>query len=577
MKFNKICKNAAILGCSVLMLASCESDYLDTPVHGTVDATQIASTTDNARATMLAIAAGMSRYWGNGTLGPSQSLGQGETGLSYYLGEIPGPDMYYNEIYDAAPDWIMFYNQTPNSVNAGNWVWNEPMWMYCYANIAQLNELLYYIDGAEGSEEIREFTKAQTYTLRAHMYFRLLQVYGPRWEDSENGEKLCSVVLRTTVGEPNDKEVAKMNDVLALIYSDLDAAIESYGKAGSTQRVNYYEPNLNIAYGVYARVAALAHNWEKCRDMAHKARQGFRPATTKEAMSGYMAYNNNEWMWAPTFEQVDNAIFGNWCTFNTCNAYGATNDRRTNRIDIGLYRQLPETDARRDWWLTVDKLPGININMAYNKRAVNPVNQQFTAANLLRAARTWLDEHQSDYGIPGLKAYNGTGSGTQSTSIICDGAQVKFWCDGETGNNTLAQIPFMRATEMYLYEAEACAELDLLGEAKELLKEINTPHNPSYVCNASSKQEVLDEVRLYRRIELWGEGFCWFDFKRWNIPAQRTAWIEGDTNSGNMPEPLCAPVPTKRNNGWRHGIPIGERNRNTAITSAIPGETLTDE
>lgn len=575
MKLKNICRNAAVLGCSALLMTSCASDYLDTPHHSVVDATQIAKTTDEARAAMLTVAAGMSRYWNNDgpQLGPAQALGQGETGLGYYLGEIPGQDCYVNFIYDVAPSWIIYYNQEPMSLTTGQYVWNRPMWMYCYANINQLNELLYYIDGAEGSEEVREFTKGQALTLRAHMYFRLLQLYAPRWENSENGTKLSSVVLRTAPGEPADKAVSPMNDVLDLIYSDLDAAIECFGKAGSTKREICYEPTLNVAYGVYARTAALKHDWAKCREMAANARKGYRPATTAEAMSGYMSFNNNEWMWSPSFEAIDNAIYGNWCTFMACNSYGAINDKYTNSIDITLYRRLPETDARRDWWLTVDKLPGISPAMAYSTRAVNEVNQVFVAANLTLAARTWLDNRQKDYNISGDPAYSGEGSGTESTSVIRDGAQVKFWCDGLTAQNAMCQIPFMRATEMYLYEAEACAELGLTTDAQNLLNEINQVHNPSYVCTATGA-ELLDEVRLYRRIELWGEGFCWFDFKRWNMPMQRTAWVEGDRNSGNTPEQLCAPVPVTQNNGWRHGIPRGERTYNLAITEPIPGEKI---
>lgn len=572
---NKI-KNSAILGVSALMMTGCASDYLDTPYHGVTTSSDIAKTTENARATMLTLAAGMGRYWAidqEPQLGPAQALNQGEVGMGYYFGEVPGQDCYVNFIYDVAPSWTIFYNQDPGMINSGGYVWQTPMWMYCYANIAQANELLYYIDGAEGSEEMREYTKAQTYTLRAHFYYRLLQMYGPRWEDSNNGEKLCSVVMRTTIDEPQDKAVSPMNEILDLIYSDLDNAIDCFSRGGTYDRTQTYEPDLNIAYGVYARVAALKHDWEKCREMANKARQGYRPATTAEAMSGYSSFNQHEWMWSPSFNDVDNAIYGNWSTFMCCNTYAAINDRYTNSINITLYRQIPETDARREWWLTVDKLSGVNMNMAYSSRGVNSVNQQFTAAALVRAARTWLDDHQTKYGIPGEKAYSGTGSGVDCTSVIRDGAQVKFWANGLIGSPTRANVPYMRATEMYLLEAEACAELGLTSEAQALLQEVNRPHNPEYTCTASG-QALIDEVRLYRRVELWGEGFNWYDLKRWNLPLKREAWVEGDTKSGNIPEALGVEVPATRNNGWRYGIPNGERSYNMLITSSIPGEVV---
>lgn len=572
MKIKNIIKNASIVGIGALMLTNCASDYLDNPEHGVVESTQIASTTDKARAAMLGICVGMSNYWYDGgfeVLGPGQPFSQGEGALGYYLGEIPGQDAYINYIFDLAPNWVIYYNQEAGYINDGGYVWNRPMWLYCYANIAQANDLLYYINDAEGDEAMREFTKAQVYTMRAYYYYRLLQVYGPRWEDSDNGEKLCSVVLRTSIDEPNDKPVTTMNVILDLIYSDLDKAIECYQAGSSYKRSLNFEPNLNVAYGVYARVAALKHDWATCRDMAHNARQGYRVATTKEAMNGYTSFNTNEWMWAPSFEEVDNIVYCNWSTWFACNGYGANKERMTSSVDLQLYRQIPETDARRDWWLTVDKLSGINPAMAYSSKGVNPATGQFTAAALTNAARTWLDNHQEQYDLPGLPAY----SGGKDLSIIRNGAQVKFWCNGLTATDGVAQIPFMRATEMYLLEAEACAELGESTKAQQLLEEINKPHNPSYTCNLTGVA-LRDEVRLYRRLELWGEGFSWFDYKRWNLPVHRLAWEEGDINSGNVPAELGALVPASRNNGWRHGIPRGERSYNNAITSSIPGETV---
>ncbi|MCM1319333.1 MAG: RagB/SusD family nutrient uptake outer membrane protein [Muribaculaceae bacterium] len=570
MNIKNIFKSAAILGVGSLMMTGCASDYLDTPYHGIVDAENIASTVDNARATLQGAASSMAVMWSNNSTGPAQALIQGETGLSYYMGEIPGSDCYVNFIYDQAPAWILLYNTQPGALNNGNYVWNEPMWLYCYSLINQMNELIAGIDNAEGDAQEREFIKGQAYTIRAHCYWRLLQLYAPRWEDSNNGEKLSSVVLRTVPGQPKEMEVSPMNDVLNLIYSDLNTAIEAYGKAGNQKRLVNYAPDLNVCYGVYARVAALKHDWATCRDMAEKAQQGKRLSTVAESMSGYNSFVDGSWLWCPSFDEVDNAIYGNWCTFFGCNSYGAVNDNYTNSIDITLYRQIPEGDKRREWWLTVDKLAGVNQAMAYNSKTVNQVTQKFTAAALIRAARTWLDDHQNTYKLPGDKAY----SGENKTTTLRDGAQVKFWVDGLTGQNKRAQVPFMRTAEMLLYQAEACAELGDAPTAQKLLEKLNTVYNPNYKCTATG-QDLINEIRLYRRIELWGEGFCWFDLKRWNIPLQRKAWEAGNVNSGNWPEPLAVTVPVTQNNGWRYGIPLYERTYNVAITTPIPGESLT--
>lgn len=556
---------------AALLSTSCASDYLDTPVYGALDASQICKTTQNAREAVLAVEGrGMNAIWSN--LNPFQSYFPGEEGLMAFYGEIPGSDCYSNYIIDSQqnPGWAIIFQMEDNMLDSGDYVWSTYIWTYCYTNIAQLNEVIVGIDGAEGPEAEREFTKAQAHALRAHFYYRLLQTYAPRWEDSKNGEAL-TVVLREAPGEAAIKDVATMNEVLQLCYNDLNIAIDSFKKAGSYKRSLVFEVDLNIAYGIYARVAALKHDWATVKTMANNARQGYRIATTNEAMSGYMSFNNNEWMWSPSFMQpVDNYIYGNWCAMMACNSIGANNYNSTMRINIDLYNQIPETDVRREWFLTSDKMEGIRKAMFYLPTTVSPVNQRFLNNNMIQAARTWLDEHQAKYNIPGNKAYDGTGSGAQATMLICDGAQAKFWCDGETGNTAMSHLPYMRATEMWLYEAEACAELGEEAAARALLNEINQPRNAEYNCTASG-QALIDEVRLYRRIELWGEGSCWFDLKRWNLPMERRAWAASDQTSGNMPADIAVNIPTTNNTGWRYGIPSGERNYNTAITQPIPG------
>ena len=34
--------------------------------------------------------------------------------------------------------------------------------------------------------------------------------------------------------------------------------------------------------------------------------------------------------------------------------------------------------------------------------------------------------------------------------------------------------------------------------------------------------KLADEIMTHRRIELWGEGFRWFDLKRLGLPLDRT-------------------------------------------------------
>ena len=73
----------------------------------------------------------------------------------------------------------------------------------------------------------------------------------------------------------------------------------------------------------------------------------------------------------------------------------------------------------------------------------------------------------------------------------------------------------MRVSEFWLLHAEASAELGALDAAKTSLKKLLDLRvaNASYV-DALSQSELLDEIYLQTRIELWGEGKSYFALKR---------------------------------------------------------------
>jgi hypothetical protein len=77
---------------------------------------------------------------------------------------------------------------------------------------------------------------------------------------------------------------------------------------------------------------------------------------------------------------------------------------------------------------------------------------------------------------------------------------------------------YMRAAEMVLIEAEALAHLSRNAEAATALKKLMVNRDPAW--NKSSV--TVDEVWMQRRIELWGEGFSFFDIKRLNKGIDRT-------------------------------------------------------
>lgn len=104
---------------------------------------------------------------------------------------------------------------------------------------------------------------------------------------------------------------------------------------------------------------------------------------------------------------------------------------------------------------------------------------------------------------------------------------LKFASNGSVGN---AERICIRASEMYLIAAECEAELGNLLEAREALHKVQERSMPGTTLSTNSGQDLIDEILLERRKELFGEGFRWNDIKRRNLPFKRTGdhWVDFD-------------------------------------------------
>jgi hypothetical protein len=121
------------------------------------------------------------------------------------------------------------------------------------------------------------------------------------------------------------------------------------------------------------------------------------------------------------------------------------------------------------------------------------------------------------------------------------------------GNVT--DVPLMRVEEMYLIEAEAVAHYDEAA-GKLLIEEFMTHRNPKYSANGVTN--LIDEIIFQKRVELWGEGIVFYDFKRLNMGIQN-----GYTGT-NVPTDSRVNV-SGRAPWWNFCIPESEVIQNTAL------------
>lgn len=481
------------------------------------------------------------------------------------------------------------------------WVNNIP-WNYPYGIIYMANGVLDGIDNCQGDEKERMFVKAQALSFRAHGYVKLLQFFAPRWEDSDNGNKYC-IVIRTSQSVEN-QPLSTMNDVKQRIYEDLDSAINLYERSGM-QREYKWMPDKSVAQGLYARAALIFHDWGTAQKMAHDARQGYKIMDNKTLYAGFVE-DNDDFMWEQAAEESD-IYYWSYGSHFACNGLYVKQwgDIGGGAINLDLYNQLDPKDVRRGLFMTPDKITendsiakfgSLKPEYFWNADLIEPATMNMAAGPVVRnskfpnrkyglvnfickygrmymnkkftgdLAKCLGDEKFACYyawgeNLEGGFAFQGN---VQARLYGCQiGAQYKFWSIAPYG---VSCYPFMRASEMCLVEAEAAYEAGDLTTAQSCLEEINTIRIPGY---SAAGKNLRDEIRLCRRIELWGEGQSWTDFKRWNIPCERRAWIEGDPTSGNYPQTLAMKREPNEQGGWRFTVPAIESDYNPLIDRSL--------
>jgi hypothetical protein len=183
--------------------------------------------------------------------------------------------------------------------------------------------------------------------------------------------------------------------------------------------------------------------------------------------SGFDDYETNEWMWGFHYNEEQSSTFTNFMAMMSRNA--ETNQVRGNpkSISSALYNTIPSTDVRS----AIFDPTGNHLNLP-------------AGVSLVSNHSKFPYTHQ------------------------------KFLTYDAVGNR--GDVPLMRASEMYLIEAEALAKKatpDFAGAAAALFT-LAKARDASYVLSTKTGQDLIDEIDLQRRWELWGEGFRFADLKR---------------------------------------------------------------
>lgn len=259
-------------------------------------------------------------------------------------------------------------------------------------------------------------------------------------------------------------------DLQAIVNHEDAAELAQYDKLGIKSSEDCYNNALACAKEVEALHAPLSKSeW-------FNTSSGFNTA-------------NHAWLLALSYSSDDltgyNEAWQNFVSFISSETnFGIAGPTYNGArcIDANLYSTIEAGDFRRKSW--IDPLDAGDVSKAADY------------ATLLTAD-----------GFAGLAAYSNLkfrpGSGNLDEYLT--GAAV--------------DIPLMRVEDMYLIEAEALANTQGVASGAQALADFLNAYrydDGSYVCPASSIDDFEAEILRQRRIEFWGEGSVFFDYKRLN-------------------------------------------------------------
>lgn len=503
------------IGC-LAGLTSCSDSWLDTTSTQTVEGDDLFSTTSNARLAINGLCRIMVQqhsYYG-------QSFnGEGTMKLLYgeYMGET------FNFPY-MSPGWYPIMIGDANYTQSNSTIYDSYPWYYYYMLVSGANAVIGRVESAEGSQAERDFLKAEALTFRAYSFMRLSEFYCDPWYKSNEGAT-DGIVLRlkevADAGEDTDMPLSTLAQTYEQIYSDLDEAIRLYQSSGLTRDDVYGDasstisfPDEKVAHSIYARAALNRQDYGKALSEAKLALGDNYTLMDKSSYYSGFDTPNDEWVWGVYNDASETIWYYGWQLYMACNGYYAQNGINVC-ISRSFIEQFPDTDIRKGLFLTEKTFLNegekftdvVNANEGQTTGAFLSDDTYYKANAYLKATVPEAVEQNFAY------------------------ASLKFQA---TGQPAVGCQPIIRNSELLLIVAEAAYYEDATGkQSQDALNELNATsgRDAAYTCTKTG-DELLKEIKKYRGLELWGEGFDWFDHKRWGDPVVRHGLQEDGNFSG---------------------------------------------
>lgn len=484
----------------ISLLVSCKKDYFNVGPTASAAETEVFKSTQNA----AAVINGIYRYLYSRYSAQNQPGHGGIMLMTEFMGD---------DLNQANSTWYSPGNGTGGWVNhrVDNYSYLEYAFRLYYRCIGNANALLDNVDAAVGPDADKRRLKAEALTMRAWSYFNLVQIFAKRYDKTAVPNTQLGLSLALT---SLDKKLPRstVEQVYTQINKDLTDAIAMYAGASAPPSGSGFKSHLNLksAYAIRARVALTMQDWVGAAAAANQVITlgGHSLMTNTQYQAGFNDLSNPEWIWGAFVQDDQGDTFGSF--FGQIGRDANTSYMRgtPKRINSALYNLIPATDIRKTMWEPTPTT--VNFPLPTTGFARSPfMSRKFAIRNL----------------------------------------------------PTVGDVPYIRLAEMYLIIAEANA--NITGNevaARQALFTLVVNRNPSYVLSTASGVTLRNEISFHRRVELWGEGFRWFDLKRLDQPLDRRTTVVPNyvsaTGAGTLQVAAGSPI-------WQFLIPLAELQANT--------------
>lgn len=383
-----------------------------------------------------------------------------------------------------------------NKAMGEDYMYMQYVWNYYYQSILACNKLLAAVEEVEEPTTFELGAKGEAYAFRAMLYLDLARCYeylpcdvNPSGVNADGnnvtGLTVPIVTEATTLEETKNNPRATHEEMFSFILEDLNQAEQLIPNLdGTTYATDKTLASLAVVYGLKARLYMWDEEYEDAARYAGMAitASGLKPISLTDCFNiegGYVTsftktcFNDiSKWMWGVSQTEESATVTSgiiNWTSWMTPEAaFGYAGAGAVPCIYLPLLNRIYPTDWRAMFW------------------------------------------NGDDLVYPGVSSKFQPNDG--NTSVPSVGAVVSY--------------PLMRVEEMHFIQIEAIARQDINAGIQQLTTFMNTNRcaemGGGYTCNATTPEDLIEEIIFQKRIELWGEGQTFFDIKRLNYSVDRT-------------------------------------------------------